>query len=118
MTDAGGNGDADGKYTVQVGGGPKRQIFPVDLKMGDAKVVAQPDIEVTELDRHREGTRRWLAAGFSIGTLGLGLLYVFSSLNADEWDWAQAGGALNTVFTAAVGLTGSVVGYYFSSKDK
>lgn len=88
------------------------------LGLNDSNVVTQPEIEVDPIELRREGIRRYLAIGFAAVTALAGLGYVLAAILISESKWQQASGALNTVFTALVGLTGGIVGFYFSSKQR
>lgn len=72
---------------------------------------------VTNLEERREDARRALAIGLLIG-LGVVIVgWVVVGLIADETD-EEASMALRTAFTGLLGLSGTVVGFYFGGGTK
>ncbi len=83
------------------------------LRLND--VAAQPEIRV---EQARESIRKWLAIGFALTTAVAAAGYGLASIFVPEDRWQQASGPLGTIFTALVGLTGGIVGFYFSSRQQ
>lgn len=77
----------------------------------------QPDLTIRPLDERQEDTRKALAIGLSAATLLIGLIYLLVPLWAGAEKWDRASSPFQVVFTAIVGLTGSAIGYYFSSRN-
>ena len=92
-------------------------VDEVNVGSTDPQVTEQPEIIIRRLDDRQEDTRKALAIGLSVATFLVGLIYLLAPLwvGADKWD--RASSPFQVVFTAMVGLTGSAIGYYFSSRN-
>ncbi|PBC47233.1 hypothetical protein [Rhodococcus sp. ACPA1] len=92
-------------------------VDEVNVGSTDPQVTEQPEVTIRRLDERQEDTRKALAIGLSIATFLVGLIYLLVPLwaGADKWD--RASSPFQVVFTAMVGLTGSAIGYYFSSRN-
>jgi putative Mn2+ efflux pump MntP len=104
----GANEDAHVVETVNVGS---------DLGIDESFVSKQPESFKRTVPERQEDTRKLLAIGFSIATFAVGVAYIFVPVWAHNDSWDRAGSAFQTVFTAMVGITGTAIGYYFSTSQ-
>ncbi|EID78269.1 MULTISPECIES: hypothetical protein [Rhodococcus] len=92
-------------------------VDEVNVGTTDPRVTEQPEVTIRRLDERQEDTRKALAIGLSVATFLVGLIYLLVPLWAGTDKWDRASSPFQVVFTAMVGLTGSAIGYYFSSRN-
>lgn len=86
----------------------------VEAAVTDATTTTELKVSIPE---KQEDTRKRLAIGLTAAAVLFGIGYVLAPLYADKEAWEQAQEAFQVVFTAMIGLAGSAVGFYFSTRN-
>ncbi len=73
---------------------------------------------VQTIEEKREDTRRAVAISLLAGLAAVIVGWTAIGIWGDAGDVAAAGDVLNTAFTGLLGLTGTVVGFYFGGATK
>jgi hypothetical protein len=100
---------------VDVGLQPIDEPRPLDLTRDDDAALdpSKARVATTTIEERREDTRKLIAVALLFGLAAVSVAWLAVGVWGDSADIANAGSALDKIFTGILGLTGTAVGFYF-----